>query len=263
MVYIRCIAALKIGGLTMSLSFTKQPEPAATPKLTLTKNPELNKKLTLRKDIIEEKAVKSSVAGSMARVVFALDHSGSMRNMYKDGTVQALLERVFPMAMYFDDNAELDFYWFDNVYKQLMPVTPDTLDGYVSKVILASKDHFGGTCYAPIMQEIVNKFALREPAQIPTFVIFITDGANSDKTAAKQVLTEASKYNIFWKFIGIGKDKFDFLERLDTLSGRFIDNANFAAVNDLAVLSDDELYTLLLEEYSDWRELCKANGIPV
>lgn len=243
--------------------FQKQPVPSAAPKLTLTKNPELNKKLTLRKDIIEQKAVKSSVAGSMARVVFALDHSGSMRNMYRDGTVQNVLERVFPMAMYFDDNSELDFYWFDTIYKQLEPVTPDTLDGYVSKVILSQKDHFGGTCYAPIMQEITNRFALREPASIPTFVIFITDGANSDKTAAKQVLTQASRYNIFWKFIGIGKEQFDFLERLDTLKGRFIDNANFASVNDLDELSDDRLYTLLLEEYSDWRELCKANGIPV
>ena len=230
--------------------------------LTLTKNPELNKKLSLRKDIIEEKAVKSSVNGTMARVVFALDHSGSMRGMYKDGTVQNLLERVFPMAMYFDDNSELDFYWFDSIYKQFEAVTPDNLDGYVSKIILSRKDHFGGTCYAPIMQAITERFAVREPARIPTFVIFITDGANSDRRAAKEVLTEASKFNIFWKFIGIGNDRFDFLERLDTMTGRFIDNANFANVNDLSSLSDDELYTLLLDEFSDWLDLCRNNGIP-
>lgn len=247
---------------------SKTPQQAAAPApankpLTLTKDPELNKKLTLRKDIIEEKAVKSSVGGTMARVVFALDHSGSMRTMYKDGTVQTLLERVFPMAMYFDDNSELDFYWFDSIYKALPSVVPDNLDGYVSKMILSQNDHFGGTCYAPIMQEITNRFALREPMKIPTFVIFITDGANSDKTAAKQVLTDASRYNIFWKFIGIGSDKFEFLERLDTLKGRFIDNANFASVNDLAKLSDDELYTLLLDEFSDWLGLCRQNGIPV
>ncbi len=245
----------------MALSFEKTNEAAS--KLTLTKNPELNKKLTLRKVIIEKEAAKTSVNGSVARVVFALDHSGSMRNMYKDGTVQTLLERVFPMAMYFDDNSELDFYWFDTIYKQFDPVVPDNLDGYVNKVILSQKDHFGGTCYAPIMQEITNRFALREPAAVPTFVIFITDGANSDKTASKQVLTEASKYNIFWKFIGIGKEKFEFLERLDTLTGRFIDNANFANVNDLSAISDDELYKLLLEEYSDWLALCRQNNIPV
>lgn len=231
--------------------------------ISLTKNEELNRKLTLRKDIIKEKATRAAVNGSMARVVFALDHSGSMRSMYKDGTVQTLLERVFPMAMYFDDNAELDFYWFDTVYKSFEPVTPDNLDGYVQKIILSQKDHFGGTCYAPIMQEITSRFAVREPMNIPTFVIFITDGANSDKTASKRVLTEASQYNIFWKFIGIGKDQFEFLERLDTLKGRTVDNANFANVNDLDALSDDELYTLLLEEYSDWRNSCQSAGIPI
>ncbi len=238
-----------------------QPEPKKT--VSLTKNPELNKKLTLRKDIIEQKAEKASIGGTMARVVFALDHSGSMRKMYNDGTVQTLLERIFPMAMYFDDNSELDFYWFDSVYKELESVTPDMLEGYVSKVILSQKDHFGGTCYAPIMTEILNRYGKRDPAKIPTFVIFITDGANSDKRAAKDVLTEASRYNIFWKFIGIGGEHFEFLERLDTLTGRFIDNANFANVSDLSAISDDDLYTLLLEEFSDWLDLCKKNGISV
>ncbi len=239
---------------------------SATPvhsTVSLTKNPELNKKLTLRKVVLEKEAVKASVSGSMARVVFALDHSGSMRNMYKDGTVQTLFERIFPMAMYFDDNSELDFYWFDSIYKELDAVTPDNLDGYVENVILSKKDHFGGTCYAPIMQEILNRFGKREPANIPTFVIFITDGANSDKRASKEVLTEASRYNLFWKFIGIGSEKFEFLERLDTLTGRFIDNANFVSVNDLSSIGDDELYSLLLEEYSDWLALCRQNGISV
>ena len=254
----------------MSPMFTKDmlkkpPQAAAAPAKTvsLTKNPELNKKLTLRKLTLEKTATEAKVNGTMARVVFALDHSGSMRNMYKDGTVQTLLERVFPMAMYFDDNSELDFYWFDSVYKEFEAITPDNLEGYVENVILSKKDHFGGTCYAPIMMEILNRFGKRDPANIPTFVIFITDGANSDKRASKEVLTEASRYNLFWKFIGIGSEKFEFLERLDTLTGRFIDNANFISVNDLAAISDDDLYTMLLEEFSDWLALCRQNGISV
>ncbi len=254
-----------MGFLITTDMLKKKPQQVEAPKKTvsLTKNPELNKKLTLRKDIIDQKATKSAVNGSIARVVFVLDHSGSMRTMYKDGTVQELLERIFPMAMYFDDNSELDFYWFDTVYKELESVTPENLEGYVEKIILSKKDHFGGTCYAPIMQEILNRFGKREALKIPTFVIFITDGANSDKRAAKDVLTEASNYNIFWKFIGIGKEQFEFLERLDTLRGRFIDNANFANVNDLTQISDNDLYTLLLEEYSDWLALCRQNGINV
>ncbi|MBQ2605189.1 MAG: VWA domain-containing protein [Acutalibacteraceae bacterium] len=231
--------------------------------LTLTKNPELNKKLSLRKDILLDEVKKSNVSASVARVVFVLDHSGSMRTMYKDGTVQNILERIFPVAMLFDDNAELEFYWFDKVFKELEPVTYDNLDGYVQNVILSQKDHFGETCYAPVMNEIINRYAKTDKSKIPTFVIFITDGANSDKTNSKAAITEASQYNIFWKYIGIGKETFPFLEKLDTLKGRTVDNANFVSVNDLEQINDNQLYSLILEEYNDWLTACRGAGISV
>ena len=98
---------------------------------------------------------------------------------------------------------------------------------------------------------------------IPTFVVFITDGANSDKADAKKALINASNYNIFWKFVGIGKAKFDFLEKLDNLKGRLIDNANFVNFNNIGVISDNELYAQLLTEYNDWLALCRSHGIPV
>ncbi len=233
------------------------------PVISLTKNPELNKTICLRKDIIQKKAQRTSFEGKKARVVFVLDHSGSMRKMYNNGTVQTLLERIFPMAMYFDDNSELDFYWFDSLFRELPPVTPALLEDYVNKIILANPERFGGTCYAPVMNEIFKKYVKISSANIPTFVIFITDGANSDKGDASKALINASRYNIFWKFIGIGKERFEFLERLDNLKGRFIDNANFVNVNDLYSISDDDLYTLLLEEYDEWLTLCRKSGIPV
>ncbi len=224
---------------------------------------DLRKKVSLRKDIILDEVKRNNITATTARVVFVLDHSGSMMTMYKNGTVQDVLERIFPMAMCFDDNAELEFYWFDNIFKEFEPVTADNLEGYVQKVILSKKDHFGGTCYAPIMTEILNRYGRKEPMNIPTFVIFITDGANSDKPAAKRAITEASRYNIFWKFVGIGNAKFDFLENLDNLTGRFIDNANFVNFSNISSISDNELYAQLLDEYNDWISLCKSHGIPV
>lgn len=231
--------------------------------VSLTKNENLNKKISLRKEIILDEVKKQNVSAQTARVVFVLDHSGSMTKMYKDGTVQDILERIFPMAMCFDDNAELEFYWFDKVFKELDPVSYSNLDGYVQEVILSKKEHFGTTYYAPVMDEIISRYAEKYPANIPTFVIFITDGANADIAASKKSLIRASKYNIFWKFVGIGKEKFDFLEKLDNLKGRFIDNANFISVNNLSEIDDQTLYRLLLTEYSDWIGLCRANGIPV
>ena len=231
--------------------------------ISLTKNPELDKKLSLRKDILLDEVKKSNVSASVARVVFVLDHSGSMRTMYNDGTVQNILERIFPVAMHFDDNAELEFYWFDKLFKEFLPVNYENIDGYVKKVILAQNDHFGITCYAPVMKEITKRYGKKDKSNIPTFVIFITDGANSDKVDSKAAITEASKYNIFWKFIGIGNTKFDFLESLDTFTGRFIDNANFINVNNLDQINDQQLYSLILEEYDQWLNLCRTHNIPV
>ena len=225
-------------------------------------NTQLAKKISLRKELIIDEVKKQNISVNTARVVFVLDHSGSMRTMYKDGTVQDLLERIFPIAMHFDDNAEMEFYWFDSVYKELDPVNCKNIEGYVQNVILSKNDHFGGTNYAPIMTEILNRYVRREPSNIPTFIIFITDGNNADKKATKDVLTEASKYNIFWKYVGIGDEKFEFLAKLDELKGRFIDNANFINVSDLGAIDDKSLYKLLLDEYGDWLELCRNNGIP-
>ncbi len=219
------------------------------------------KTISLRKEMVCAEAARQHISVPTARVVFALDHSGSMRSMYRDGTVQGMLERIFPVAMHFDDNAEMEFYWFDNQYRELEAVTTANLGDYVQRVILSKNEHFGGTCYAPIMEAIFQRYALREPMAIPTFVIFITDGSNSDKTATKAVLTEASKYNLFWKFVGIGNETFPFLERLDDLKGRFIDNANFISIADISSIDDQTLYAHLLTEYGDWLALCRQHGL--
>ena len=48
------------------------------------------------------------------------------------------------------------------------------------------------------------------------------------------------------QFVGIGKEDFPFLHKLDELPGRVIDNAGFMAVNDIAAIKDAELYDRLL-----------------
>ena len=74
-------------------------------------------------------------------------------------------------------------------------------------------------------------------------------------------MIEASRYPIFWQFVGIGNSRFSYLEELDEMQGRFIDNANFFSVNDLDIISDDELYKRLLSEYPDWITKAKQVGL--
>ena len=77
----------------------------------------------------------------------------------------------------------------------------------------------------------------------------------------KRILIDSSPNPIFWQYIGIGKEKFEFLEKLDELNGRFIDNANFFHLNDITTISDDELYDRLFNEFPEWLNVAKAKGI--
>ena len=61
-----------------------------------------------------------------------------------------------------------------------------------------------------------------------------------------------SKQPIFVQFVGIGKEDFPFLHRLDELPGRVIDNAGFMHVNDIEAIKDAELYDRLLNEFPQW-----------
>lgn len=222
---------------------------------------DLRKKISLAKDMIVTETKKQGVDVTQARVVFVLDHSRSMSKLYNDGTVQNTLERIFPLAMHFDDNGEMEFYLFDTLFKELDPVTEGNLENYTTEIIMQKKGKYGATCYAPIISEITTRYGMNDKSNDPTFVVFITDGNNSDKTAAKEALIKASHYNIFWKFVGIGDEKFEFLERLDTMSGRFIDNANFIKIDNLNFIKDSSLYEMLLTEFSDWCRLCREHNL--
>ncbi len=232
-----------------------------SPKIVLTKNEALNHKIDLRKQAIAVELERSHISLQEARVVFVLDHSRSMAPLYKNGTVQDTLERIFPLALTFDDNGEMEFYLFDTLFKELDSVNAGNIDGYTEAVIWPNHGKYGATCYAPVIEAITERYGKKQPSRLPTLVVFITDGNNSDKKAAKEAITIASHYNIFWKFVGIGDEKFEFLQKLDTMGGRFVDNANFVEINDISEISDPTLYGLLLEEFGDWLGLCREHNM--
>ena len=105
--------------------------------------------------------------------------------------------------------------------------------------------------------------------------MFVTDGTTSDKPLTERQLRWSSREPIFWQFMGIGKGKksknkrlanvadsdFPFLEKLDELDGRLIDNADFFAVASLDEHSDAELYDLLMTEYPAWVRQAQQHGL--
>ena len=99
---------------------------------------------------------------------------------------------------------------------------------------------------------MVHYYKDKEPSEVPAFIIFITDGDNSDKYETDAIVRELSKYNMFVQFVGIGYDSFSYLKKLDNLSGRESDNTGFITVKDINKLNDEDLYSKLLEQYKDW-----------
>lgn len=212
-----------------------------------------------RVDLVKKISLEKNIpATQMSRVAIVLDYSGSMRDLYETGFVQSLLERLMPLGIRFDDNEALDVFLFHNKAFEVGEVKPDGFAGFIQKEVI-SKYNMGGTYYAPIVKMITKKYT--SEAGDPAYVMFIADGDCSDKDKSRAAITEAAKAGIFWQFIGIGRASFGFLEELDNMPGRVIDNANFFSVTDINHMSDNELYSKMMDEYPQWLIEAKTKNI--
>ena len=137
-------------------------------------------------------------------------------------------------------NRSIEVFAFNTGSKYIGEANESNINNYVKNVFLKQTAVNGGTNYALVMKAIVKQFGFAiseggglkkffsrgitekkvEPAIIPTFVFFITDGDNWDKSDTEKVIREASKQGIFWQFVGIGSEHFKFLRKLDDLNGR-------------------------------------------
>ncbi|WP_191557067.1 vWA domain-containing protein [Metabacillus idriensis] len=204
---------------------------------------------------------KKKLTGVVARVGLVLDISGSMRNLYKNGTVQKVVERILAVASQFDDDGMLDVWVYDNEFSRLPSVTERDFANYVNARILANETihKFGRNDEPPVMYDVMNKYLKEDPSKVPAFIVFINDGGC--KSTIKKPVVSSSDKPIFWQFVGVGDSNFKVLENLDTMEGRFIDNANFFHVQDIDAITDEQLYDRLLNEFPDWIKEAKEKKI--
>ena len=198
------------------------------------------------------KTSKVDMSKHTARVALAMDYSGSMSNLFRNGSVQDVVTRLLPIALKFDDNGELESWLFSNGKERLKAVTANNYSNYVKNVMFKAKMSMGGTNYAPVLKDIVSHYKDIEPSTVPAFIIFITDGDNWDTDDTNRIVKELSNYNMFVQFVGIGHENFNYLRSLDDMKGRKHDNTGFIKVEDMNRMSDEELYTKLLEQYKNW-----------
>lgn len=231
-------------------------------------------KITERKKLVIDTKKNLGIPDQKAQVILALDYSGSMSDLYRKGIVQDTVERILPIALGFDDDGTVDTYIFENDCNRIPEgATVKNLDGYVQNKILNGGYRMAGTSYAPIINQIVADFGAKKKggflgmgskpgtSEIPVYVIFITDGENDDKVATEDAIREAANYGIFFQFVGIGNERFNFLTKLDDLSGRTVDNADFFKVSDLQGLSDTDLYSNLMNEFPSWIKAARSANL--
>jgi hypothetical protein len=179
------------------------------------------------------------------------------------------------VATRLDENGKLDVWVFNEICQRLPAVTEDNFEDYANREVLPTFGKVGNgryDNYAPFMLDVMQKYLKEEPAKFPNLIVVVGDGGCSDSSKAETALKAASKYPIFWQFIGIPlppqgqtvfevKSDFELLKYLDIMEGRVTDNANFFEVKDIDAISDEELYDRLLNEFPLWLKDAIIKGI--
>ena len=266
---IGCVASGFDGGLSALLKYfggeevvsepVQEPVVAEPVKVSLEKKMEKAPELvSLVKPLVFE-LKKKNLETTVARVGLVLDISGSMVPRFKNGTVQSIVNKTLPLAVQFDDDGELDFWFYGTTARKMDSVN---LKNYTVAVPEDWKHlmlDLGGRNNEPIvMRMVVDEY---KDTKIPAYVLFITDGGVNQKREIQNIITEASHLPIFWQFVGVGGKNYGILEKLDTMSGRYVDNAGFFALDDFKKVSNEELYARLLEEFPSWLEEIKKKGM--
>ena len=266
---IGCVASGFDGGLSALLKYfggeeavsepVQEPVVAEPVKVSLEKKMEKAPELvSLVKPLVFE-LKKKNLETTVARVGLVLDISGSMVPRFKNGTVQSIVNKTLPLAVQFDDDGELDFWFYGTTAKKMDSVN---LKNYTTAVPEDWKHlmlDLGGRNNEPIvMRMVVDEY---KDTKIPAYVLFITDGGVNQKREIQNIITEASHLPIFWQFVGVGGKNYGILEKLDTMTGRYVDNAGFFALDDFKKVSNEELYARLLEEFPSWLEEIKKKGM--
>ncbi len=233
--------------------------PAASHKVSLEKKLSSAPALVSLAKPIMVQLEKKNLTDTTARVALVMDITGSMYMAYKNGVVQEIVNKILPLAVQFDDDGALDFWYYAKTFDHRPPVDLNNYQNAVPADWKEVMNGLGGSNNEPAVMEDVIEF-YRGTSQ-PVYIIFITDGGMAKKGEIKKLMVQASEMPLFWQFVGVDGSNYGLLENLDELEGRFVDNAGFFALDDFMAVSNDELYDRLLNEFPVWLNEVKRQGL--
>lgn len=279
-----------LAGLARDFGVTVDDEPAPVPAAPAAPAISLEKKrlVDLEKKLNDSRAPNASALVSLvkqagvslekrglgehtARVALCIDISASMSGLFRRGAVQRLAERVLALAMRFDDDGAVDVFLFGRDAHVTPPMTLENSADYLQRALKAHPLE-GATFYGKAMREVREHYfgssaARTSPLKerVPVYVMFLTDGEPNDRKDAEEQVRAGAYEPLFWQFMGIGR-RFPFLEKLDDLKGRYVDNADFFAIGEDELLGrnpvpDEQLFDRLMQEYPGWLPQARAKGL--
>lgn len=275
--------------------------PAAAPAVSLKKQQQISLEKRAEAEapqlvnLVKKAAVsleKRGLGEHTARVALCLDISGSMAMLYRSGKIQKLAERILALGLRFDDDGAVDTFLFGRAGHQAEAMNLTNVQQYTADVLqrhpLETSTNYGAAMKL-IRRHYFGYDGPRDsphPDRFPVYVMFVTDGATFDEDVAREQVRSSSYEPLFWQFMAIGSSsralgggsrrrgifggggspssggsEFRFLEELDDMGGRFLDNADFFSVEDPARVGDDELFDLLMTEYPGWLAQARQRGL--
>ena len=254
--------SIDTAAMSSSSQSTDQKEissPTAAVKVSLEKKLEKAPQLVSLAKPLGVELKKKNLETLVARVGLVMDISGSMTARFKNGTVQEIVNKTLPLAVQFDDDGELDCWYYGTTARRMDSVNLENYTKAVPKEWKQLMLELGGCNNEPVVLRMV--LDTYRDTQLPVYVLFITDGGVSKKSEIQKIITEASKLPIFWQFVGVGGSGYGILEKLDSMKGRYVDNAGFFALDDFKKVSNEELYARLLEEFPKWLKDIRNKGM--
>ncbi|MEV7422838.1 VWA domain-containing protein [Streptomyces sp. NPDC091212] len=206
---------------------------------------------------------KGGVAGQRAAVYLVLDRSLSMSRHYASGAVQTLATQTLALSLHLDDDGVVPTFFFDTKSYPPLDVRLTHYQGVIADAHrrFGGARTMGGTHYTIAMRAVIEHY-LRTDTTDPALVIFQTDGEPQDHHDTRAQLAAASKLPIFWSFVGFGPDRLPFLEQLDELPGRVVDNASYFHAGPVPTqLPDGDVYDGITREFGSWLPAARAAGL--
>lgn len=237
--------------------------------------------------VAKEAITELKLVENSAEVVLCMDVSEQMEDYLDSGKAQIITNRILAFATHMDIDSHIDLFLFAERAFFIGSMNMKNFDGYIEDAM--SKYNLGGHAdYVNVINLIRTTYlknAKREDKiasrETPVYVYFISNGETDEPEEIAREIASASYEPIFWQFMTMGTtqedlqkgllgwllrpfvDDYSFLELIDDMKDRFIDNADFFNVNDPSAISDAEFYKLMMTEFPNWLKMAKEKGLVI